>query len=53
MVIKAYLQVSGQGVHDLLRPDIVVDKDVLAVSDRIQGLLQPHALSSGGLLECI
>lgn len=51
--METYLQVSSQGIHDLLRPNIVVDKDVLAVSDRIQGLLQPHALAGGSLLECI
>lgn len=39
MDIRSYLQVPGQGVHDLFRPNIVIDKDVLAMSDGIQGLL--------------
>lgn len=39
MDMRSYLQVPSQGVHDLFRPNIVIDEDVLAMSDGIQGLL--------------
>jgi hypothetical protein len=36
---STHLEIAGQRIHDLFRADILVHKDVLAVGERVQGLL--------------
>lgn len=43
--MSTYLKIPSQGVDHLLGADVVIDEDVLAVSDRVQRLLEPDALS--------
>jgi hypothetical protein len=50
---NAYLQIPSQRVHNLLRLNIMVDEDVLSMRERIQRLLQPHALALQVFLERI
>lgn len=50
---ETHLQVPSQRVHDLLRLNVVVNEDVLSVRERVQCLLQAHALTLQMFLECI
>lgn len=50
---NTHLQIPSQRVYNLLCLNIMVGKDVLPVRDRIQRLLQPHALALHMFLESI